>query len=60
MTRTLYVLAWFFLIAATMVLGFKGTLNEFTMVILGLVGLGLIYGLALWSAIVNTGYAQPE
>lgn len=60
MTRTLYVLAWFFLIATTMVLGFKGTLNEFAMVVLGLAGLGLIYGLALWSAIVNTGYAQPE
>lgn len=60
MIKRFYVLAWFLLIAAALALALTGAFNAAALVAFSLVGLGLIYGFALWSVIVNTRETQPE
>ena len=54
MIKKFYVLAWFLLAASVLVSVFTGTFNPLGVVVLSLVAVGLVYGFALWSVIVNT------
>ena len=60
MIKKFYVLAWFLLIGSAIVSIFTGTLTGLGMVTYSLIALALVYGLALWAVIVNTGEAQPQ
>ena len=58
--KKIYVLAWFLLAASVLVSVFTGTFDPLAMVVFSLVAVGLVYGFALWSVIVNTRDTQPE
>ena len=55
MLKNFYALAWFLLIGSVVVSALTGSINEIGMVAFGLIGLVLIYALALWSVISNDG-----
>lgn len=58
--KKFYVLAWFLLAASVLASVFTGTFNPLAMVVFSLVAVGLVYGFALWSVIVNTRDTQPQ
>lgn len=58
--KKLYFSAWFLLAAAGLIAAVTGIFSPALLVVLSLVGLGLIYGFALWSAIVNTREIKTE
>jgi len=60
MIKKFYVLAWFLLAASVLVSVFTGTFNPLGVVVLSLVAVGLVYGFALWSVIVNTRDTQSK
>ena len=60
MMKKFYVLAWFLLAASVLVSVFTGTFNPLGVVIFSLVAVGLVYGFALWSVIVNTRDTQSQ
>ena len=60
MLKNFYVLAWFLLIGSALVSVFTGSLNEIGMVAFGLIGLALVYALALWSVFSNHGAMQQD
>lgn len=53
MIKKYYVLAWFLLAASVLVSVLTGTFNPLSMVVSGLVAVGLVYGLALWTAAMS-------
>jgi hypothetical protein len=60
MMKKFYVTAWFLLAAAVLVSAFTGTFNSLAVVVFSLVAVGLVYGFALWSVIVNTRDTQQQ
>ncbi|MDQ3750033.1 MAG: hypothetical protein M3367_13640 [Acidobacteriota bacterium] len=60
MMKNLYVLAWFLLGAAVFVSVLTGALTPATLFVFSLAALGLVYGLALWSVILNTREIKAE
>ena len=60
MMKKFYVLAWFLLAASVLASVFTGTFNPLGMVGLSRVAVGLVYGFALWSVIVNTRDPQSQ
>ena len=60
MIKKLYVFAWFLLIGSAAVVAATGSLNGLSLVAFGLIAVGLVHGLALWSVLMNTSDAQPE
>ena len=60
MIKKFYVLAWFLLIGSAAAVIFTGSLNGLSLVAFGLVAVGLVHGLALWSVLMNTSDAHPE
>lgn len=58
--KKFYVLAWFLLIAGAVVSVFTGSFEPLRAVVFSLLAVGLVYGFALWSVIVNTRDKQPE
>ena len=60
MLKKLYVSAWFLLILAAAATIFTGSLNEVGMVAFGLIGLALVYAMALWVVFVNPGQMQQQ
>ena len=60
MLKIFYVLAWFLTAAAVLISVLTGTFNEGAMVVFSFIGLGLVYGFALWSVIVNTRDPQSQ
>jgi hypothetical protein len=60
MLKKFYVLAWFLLIGSALVSVLTGSLNEIGMVAFGLIGLALVYALALWAVFTNPGELHPE
>lgn len=58
--KKLYVSAWILLAAAGLFAAVTGIFSPPVLVVLSLVGLGLIYGFALWSVIVNTRDLETE
>jgi hypothetical protein len=54
MIKKFYVSAWFLLAAAVLISVFTGAFNPLAMVVFSLVAVGLVYGFAMWSVIVNT------
>jgi len=58
MIKKFYVLAWFVLIGSATASVLNGTLNDLAMVAFGLIALGLVYALALWSVLTNMGNAE--
>ena len=51
MLHVTYFVLWLVFMLAAVTAYFTGGIPPFTSLVLGLVGLGLIYGLALWSVI---------
>ena len=60
MLKKFYVLAWFLLIGSALIAVLTGSLNEIGMVAFGLIGLALVYALALWSVFTNPGELYAE
>ena len=60
MLKNLYVLAWFLLGAAIVAAASTGVLTPAMLVVFSLAVLGLVYGFALWSVIVNTRDIKAE
>ena len=60
MIRTIYTLIWILAATAALLLVLTGTFDAAAISTFGLVALGLLYGFALWSVIVNRHGAQPE
>lgn len=58
--KKLYVSAWFLLAAAGLMAALTGILSPGVLFVFSLIGLGLIYGFALWSVIVNTREIKTE
>lgn len=58
--KRLYGLAWLILAAAVLASVVSGSLDPVMLVALSLAALSLVYGLALWSVIVNTRDARLE
>lgn len=54
MIKKIYGLAWLGLIALAAVAVATGSFNELAVLAFGLVALGLVHALAVWSVIVNT------
>ena len=60
MKHKFYVITWLLLAGAVLFSVVNGPVNELQMIAFGLIGLALIYGLALWSVLVNTTETQQE
>ena len=60
MLRKFYISAWYLVAIGVLISVLTGTFSTATLFVFSLIGLGLIYGLALWSVIVNTRDIQPE
>jgi hypothetical protein len=60
MMKKFYVTAWFLLAASVLVSAFTGTFNPLAVVVFSLVAVGLVYGFALWSVIVNRRDTQEQ
>jgi len=58
--KKFYVTAWFLLAVSVLVSVFTGTFYPLTVVVFSLVAVGLVYGFALWSVIVNTRDTQEQ
>ena len=58
--KKFYITAWFLLAASVLVSAFTGTINPLTVVVFSLVAVGLVYGFALWSVIVNRRDTQEQ
>lgn len=60
MMKTFYILAWVLLVLTAAVSYSLGYFDAITMIVLSLIAVGLVYGLALWSAITNTPDMMPK
>jgi hypothetical protein len=60
MIKNFYIVAWLLLIGSAVHSILNGTLNELAMVSFGLIGLALVYALALWAVLINPGHPQPH
>ena len=60
MMKSFYIAAWFLLIIAAFVTVSTGSVNPLALVVFGLVTLGLVYALALWSVLTNTPEMKTE
>jgi hypothetical protein len=59
MIRKVYTWAWLLVALAFLFSVLSGTFDAATAVIFGLVALGLIYALALWTVVMNTRETPP-
>jgi len=59
MTKTIYLLTWFLITAAALILALTDAFYAAAIVTFGLIALGL-YGFALWPVAVNRRGSQPE
>ncbi len=60
MMKQLYLSAWLLLGTAAILAGVTGFFNSLTLFIFSCIALGLVYGFALWSVIVNTREPQRQ
>lgn len=58
--KQLYISAWILLAIAVLATLLSGAFGTAAMLAFGLVALGLVHALALWSAFANTRDLQPE
>lgn len=58
--RKFYGLAWFLLMGSALVSIYTGSLNEVGMVAFSLIGLALVYALAMWAVFSDPGSVHGE
>ena len=54
MIKKFYVFAWLLLVGSVLLLAINGPLSGLQIVVFSLIGLGLVYALALWVVLVKT------
>ena len=60
MFKEIFAAAWILMAIGALFLGLNRRIDPAVMVVFSLVALGLFYGFALWTAIVNTRDPQPQ
>lgn len=60
MMKKIYIAAWFLVALAVLISIFTGTFDPVLLFVYSLVALALVYGLALWTVILNRREIKTE